>query len=98
VAQPEPFLTLDEEARPLLNGGPRPLHKNDRPTIKIRYGFLKLRSKRADAIDHYTVGLQVLDQKILEARQKEYEPTPIAFVTMESVASAVCFFRSLCDF
>ena len=88
--EPEPEQARDEEGEPLLNGGAQCPDK-DRPKIKIRYGYLKLRSKMVDAIDHYTVRLEVLDAKILEARQKEYEPTPVAFVTMESVASAVCF-------
>src|SRR5690606_8652183 len=47
------------------------------------------RGKQVDAIDHYTMKLETLDRKIFEARRKEYKATPLAFVTLNSVAAAV---------
>ena len=56
-----------------------------RPTTRIWYGFWNLQSKKVDAIDYLQEKLRKLDAKILEARKKDYEATPIAFVTMDSI-------------
>lgn len=61
-----------------------------RPTTRLWYGPLKLRSKKVDAIDHYEAQLQALNIKIEDLRHHRYTPSPLAFVTMESVASCVC--------
>jgi len=90
--QPSPPHSLpsgDEETLPLLHGGPRPSCEDDRPKMTVRVGLWGLKRKKVDAIDYLTMKLGALDEKIVEARKKEYEPTSIAFVTMESVASAV---------
>ncbi len=64
-------------------------YDKDRPTTKIRFGFLKLQSRSVDAIDYYEEKLRKLDEKIKDARKKEYSPTPLAFVTMDSTAACV---------
>ncbi|KAA8895902.1 hypothetical protein FN846DRAFT_967428 [Sphaerosporella brunnea] len=84
----------DEEAQPLLDG---PSGRASRPKLTKRYGKLKLRSKRIDAINYYTNKLQELDDCITEARRKEYRPTPLAFVTMGTVTSAQVAMQTLLD-
>ncbi len=66
----------------------RPYIKN-RPTTNIRYGFLKLKSKKVDAIDYYEERLRQLDEKVKAVRQSEFKPTPLAFITMDSIAACV---------
>lgn len=88
-SSPHPLSSGDEETQPLLYGGPRPSRGDDRPKMTVRIGLWGLKRKKVDAIDYLTMKLQALDEKIVEARKKEHEPTSIAFVTMESVASAV---------
>jgi calcium permeable stress-gated cation channel len=88
IVQPPP----DDDARenqPLINGHRKPRRR--RP--KIRTGPWGLMGKEFDAIDYYTVKLQELDRTILEAREKIYPATPMAFVTFDKVASAVYSFR-----
>ncbi|KFH48720.1 Calcium permeable stress-gated cation channel-like protein [Hapsidospora chrysogenum ATCC 11550] len=63
------------------------LMEGDRPQMTIRYGILKLRSRKVDAIDYYEEKLRRLDDRIITARKKEYRPTDMALVTMDSVAS-----------
>lgn len=65
-------------------------HSN-RPTTTIRYGFLGLRRRSIDAIDYYEERLGEIDEKIIELRQKEFKPTALAFVTLDSVAACVSF-------
>lgn len=90
-------MVSDEEAQPLMEGAPRRLHSSVRPQITKRYGRFKLRSKRLDAIDYLTEKLLKLDGKITEARRKEYRPTPLAFVTLDSVAAAQIAMQTLLD-
>lgn len=80
--------TADEEARPLLqsdgdDSSPRG------PLLTVRHGWLNLRKRRVSAIDYFAKKLEDLDYKIQEARKDAYEATPLAFVTMDSVQSAV---------
>src|SRR6266480_231955 len=60
-----------------------------RPTTRIWYGRFKLRYHVVDAIDYYEEKLRRLDEQIRELRKTDFEPCPIAFVTMDSVASCV---------
>lgn len=60
-----------------------------RPKATLRYGFLKLRYRKVDAIDYYEDVLAGLDERIRRLREQEFEPTPLAFVTMDSVAACV---------
>jgi hypothetical protein len=89
-------VSQDEESQPLLDGPQNNGHAS-RPKMTKRFGKFKLRSKKVDAIHYYTQKLQELDDQITEARRKEYEPTPLAFVTMETVTSAQVAIQTLLD-
>lgn len=82
----------DEESR-LLDDANEQSHVSnyaqDRPMIRRWYGFLSLQSRKVDAIDYYEERLRKLDEQIRSARKKEYPPTPLAFVTMDSTAACV---------
>ncbi|KAI2463598.1 DUF221-domain-containing protein [Annulohypoxylon bovei var. microspora] len=58
-----------------------------RPTIRLRFGLFRLQSRKIDALDYYEETLRRHDEKIREARRKEYFPTDTAFVTMDSIAA-----------
>lgn len=81
----------DEESRLLEDGRDEQNHvssyAHDRPIIRIWYGFLSLQNRRVDAIDYYEEKLRKLDEQIKSARKKDYTPTPLAFVTMDSIAA-----------
>lgn len=64
-------------------------HGHDRPMTRIWFGFLNLQSRKIDAIDYYEENLRNLDEKIKDARQKKFPPTPLAFVTLDSIAACV---------
>jgi hypothetical protein len=74
-----------------INGDPAHItpYARKRPMTKIWYGRFKLRYKNVDAIDYYEEKLRRLDEQIKALRKKDFEATPLAFVTMDSVASAV---------
>jgi calcium permeable stress-gated cation channel len=61
--------------------------EQDRPSLRIWYGFLNLRSRKTDAIDYYEEKLRRVDEKIYEARRKPCEAVDLAFVTMDSIAA-----------
>ncbi|KAI0021067.1 hypothetical protein F4780DRAFT_313771 [Xylariomycetidae sp. FL0641] len=69
----------------------------ERPKVKLRFGFLKARSKKTDAIDYYEERLRRFDEKIKAARKKEYTPTDTAFVTMDSIASCQMAIQATVD-
>lgn len=58
-----------------------------RPNHTIRYGFLKMQSRKIDAIDYFEEKLRRYDEQIAELRKQEFDGTPLAFVTMESTAA-----------
>lgn len=72
-------------------------HEKPRPTTRIWYGFLKLQSKKVDAIDYYEEKLRRVDEKIKDARKKEYKPTALAFVTMDSTPACQMAVQALLD-
>jgi hypothetical protein len=72
-------------------------YARQRPMAKIRYGRFKLRSKSVDAINYYEEKLRRLDDEIKAQRKKDFEPTPLAFVTMDSVASAQMAIQAVLD-
>ena len=72
-------------------------YAQQRPTAKIWYGRFKLRYKRVDAIDYYEEKLRRIDDEIRTLRKKDFEPTPLAFVTMDSVASAQMAIQAVLD-
>ncbi|KAM0263548.1 hypothetical protein ACHAQJ_001167 [Trichoderma viride] len=63
------------------------ISEGDRPQASIRYGIFGLRSRKVDAIDYYEEKLRRIDDKVIEARKKEYATTDMVLVTMDSVAS-----------
>ncbi|KAE8140755.1 glycogen debranching enzyme [Aspergillus pseudotamarii] len=68
-----------------------------RPTIRLWYGPLKLRYKNVDAIDYYEEKLRRIDEEIRVARQKQYPPTELAFVTMESIFASQMVVQAILD-
>ncbi|KAL9085506.1 MAG: hypothetical protein Q9165_007551 [Trypethelium subeluteriae] len=83
----------------ISNGEPshmRPYSKA-RPKTKIRYGRFRLQSMMVDAIDYYEEKLAKLDSRIQDLRQKDFEPTALAFVTMDSVAACQMAVQALLD-
>jgi calcium permeable stress-gated cation channel len=89
-----------ERSQLLWEGGARPHivnHANTRPKIRLRYGPLKLRYRSIDAIDYYEEKLRRLDEKIAAARLKEYPPTGLAFVTMESMSACQVAVQTILD-
>jgi hypothetical protein len=68
-----------------------------RPQTRIWYGPFKLRFRNIDAIDYYEEKLRRLDDKIMAARQKEFPPTALAFVTMESISSCQMVVQAILD-
>lgn len=72
-------------------------YAKQRPKAKIWYGRFKLRYSKVDAIDYYEEQLQRIDDEIRSLRKKDFEPTPLAFVTMDSVASAQMAIQAVLD-
>jgi calcium permeable stress-gated cation channel len=72
-------------------------YKRDRPQTNVRYGPFKLQSRKIDALDYYEEKLGKIDKTIEEARQKEYTPTPLAFVTMKSTAACQMAVQAILD-
>jgi hypothetical protein len=81
----------------LLGGSHVTTYDKPRPTTRIWYGFLTLQSRKVDAIDYYEEELRKLDEKIIMARKKEYTPTPLAFVTMDSIPACQMAVQALLD-
>lgn len=79
--------------------GHRPITpcKKPRPTTRLWYGFLNLQSRTVDAIDYYEEQLRKLDDKIRDARKKEYKAMPLAFVTMDSIPACQMAVQALLD-
>ena len=77
---------LDEDTNDQIHVTP---YAQDRPMTRIWYGFLGLQSRRIDAIDYYEERLRKFDEQIKAARKKDYKPTPLAFVTLDSIAACV---------
>jgi calcium permeable stress-gated cation channel len=74
-----------------------PLAESERPQVTIRYGLLKLQSRKIDAIDYFEEKLRRIDAKIVEAREKDYKATDMALVTMDSVASCQMVIQARID-
>ena len=73
------------------------LEERQRPKIRLWYGFLRLQSRKTDAIDYYEEKLRRLDEKVQEARRQSYRPADLAFVTMDSIASCQMAIQALID-
>ena len=111
VVQPPPLVPIDDgephsepdrtdvlERPMMIDGQPhvRPYAKV-RPKTRIRYGRFGLQSKQVDAIDHYEEELRKADEEIKRLREKDYATTPIAFVTMDSVAACQMAIQAVLD-
>jgi hypothetical protein len=72
-------------------------YARQRPIAKIWYGKWKLRYRNVDAINYYEEKLRKLDEEIKLLRKQDFEPTPLAFVTMDSVASAQMAIQAVLD-
>ncbi|KAI2606671.1 DUF221-domain-containing protein [Hypoxylon sp. NC1633] len=68
-----------------------------RPKVRVRFGFLHIRSRKIDALDYYEEKLRRLDDKIRDARRKEYTPMDSAFVTMNSIAACQMAIQATVD-
>ena len=87
-----PTSDRESEAAALLTHREIEQHHNaspdrKRPQHTIWYGFLRMQRKKVDAIDYFEEKLRRYDEQIAELRKQEFEPTPLAFVTMESTAA-----------
>ncbi|KAI1083001.1 DUF221-domain-containing protein [Whalleya microplaca] len=71
--------------------------ERQRPKVRLRFGFLKLRNRKTDAIDYYEEKLRLLDEKIHTSRKKQYPPTETAFVTMNSIAACQMAIQATVD-
>jgi hypothetical protein len=101
-AQSSGILDEDEqhesrENNTLLGGAHVTAYEKPRPTTRIWYGFLHLQNRKVDAIDYYEEQLRKLDEKISMARKKEYTPTSLAFVTMDSIPACQMAVQALLD-
>lgn len=94
------LLEQEDERSHLLDGVDQE-HVSDylhqRPKVRIWYGPFKLRYRLIDAIDYYEEKLRNIDEQITSAREKEYPPTEIAFVTMESIAASQMLVQATLD-
>ncbi|KAI0459318.1 DUF221-domain-containing protein [Xylaria acuta] len=71
--------------------------ERERPKIRLRFGFLKMRNRKIDALDYYEEQLRRVDEKIRDARKKNYAPTDTAFVTMDSIAACQMAIQATVD-
>nr|CDP22915.1 Putative protein of unknown function [Podospora anserina S mat+] len=100
TASGAPEVRSDEEAgesERLLRGGHDMQIDRPRPQARLWYGFLRMQSRKIDGLDYYTERLRLLDEKIIAARKKTYEPANIAFVTMDSIAACQMAIQALID-
>ncbi|THV84182.1 DUF221-domain-containing protein [Aureobasidium pullulans] len=91
----------DEEHRRLLRSGDsmpaQTPYARVRPKAKIYFGRFNLRSRQVDAIDYYEEKLRVIDAEIRDLRNKDFEPVPLAFVTMDTVAASQMACQAVLD-
>ncbi|MBE3048819.1 hypothetical protein IMZ48_41240, partial [Candidatus Bathyarchaeota archaeon] len=85
-----------EETAALVESG-LSLEERERPKIRLWHGFLRLRSRRTDAIDYYEEKLRRLDDGVREARIQNYEAADLAFVTMDSISACQMAVQALID-
>lgn len=87
----------DESAR-LMGGQPHVTpYDRVRPRTTIRFGWMKMHSKQVDAIDYYEEKRQQADERVKQLRQQTFQPTPLAFVTMDSVAACQTAIQAVLD-
>jgi calcium permeable stress-gated cation channel len=96
----EPTSDSDREDSRLLESGHE--HTNGdtnghRPKERLWFGRFNLQYKYVDAIDYYEEKLRRLDEEIVELRKTEFPTMPLAFVTMDSVASCQMAVQAVLD-
>ncbi|KAF2499317.1 DUF221-domain-containing protein [Lophium mytilinum] len=98
---PEPQMDTenDSEDAQLLNGHSNHVtpYARQRPVTRIWHGRFNLRYRTVDAINYYEEKLRRIDEEIKAFRKKDFDPTPLAFVTMDSVASAQMAIQAVLD-
>jgi len=72
-------------------------YERQRPKTNIRYGFMKLRSRQVDAIDYYEENFRKADEHVRNLRKEDFDPVPLAFVTMDSVAACQMAIQAVLD-
>lgn len=99
VAFPDQEQDLEESSGLMAANGQAHVVPYDRarPKTTIRYGWMKLRSKSVDAIDYFEEKLRQADERVKTLRQKKFSPTPLAFVTLDSVAAAQMAIQAVLD-
>ena len=103
VQPPEPLIdhvSEEDDGSPQDANGhsaPAPLPQTVRPTTTIRFGFLKMHSKQVDAIAYYETMLKEQDERVMELRKQHFDPTSLAFVTMDSVAACQMAIQAVLD-
>ncbi|KAF3213771.1 hypothetical protein TWF106_009427 [Orbilia oligospora] len=66
-------------------------------TRTVKSGWFGLYGKKINPIEQYTGMLEELNNLVHETRQKEFNPVPMAFVTLDSVAAAQMAVQALLD-
>ncbi|KAI9780708.1 MAG: hypothetical protein M1835_004446 [Candelina submexicana] len=101
---PEPTVQDDDDDEEALllgsaaqNGRSTAPNARTRPMVTIRSGWFSLQSRKIDAIHYFEEKVRKLDEKIMDARKKDYKPTPLAFVTMGSTASCQMAIQAILD-
>lgn len=99
---PGPYADDSERSHLLGNGRvnsrrPTPPYNRSRPLVKLWYGRFRVWHRNVDAINFYEEKLRRLDEEIKALRQKEFDPTPLAFVTMDSVSSCQMAVQAVLD-
>ncbi|KAK5110987.1 hypothetical protein LTR85_012297 [Meristemomyces frigidus] len=89
-----------EDSRPLnVNGGPARAASSAYVELMstTRFGWLRVYNRQVDAINYYKGKLREADDMVRELRKKTFSPTPLAFVTMDSVAVCQIAIQVLLD-
>ncbi|WPH03763.1 DUF221-domain-containing protein [Acrodontium crateriforme] len=68
-----------------------------RPRTRIRESWFTLRGKQVDAIDYFQSKLDKADERIKQLRKSTFAPTPLAFITMDSVAACQMAIQAVLD-
>ncbi|CAG9956336.1 unnamed protein product [Clonostachys rosea f. rosea IK726] len=85
-----------ENGRLLENNLDQP-DDGSRPQVTLRYGPFGMRTRQVDAIDYYEEKLRRLDGRIVQVRKKDFKPTDMALVTMDSVAACQMVIQARID-
>jgi calcium permeable stress-gated cation channel len=86
----------DREDSHLLNASDDDEHGR-RPLARLWIGRFSMKYKYVDAIDYHQERLRRLDEKIEDLRGKDFPARPLAFVTMDSVASCQMAVQAVLD-